>query len=83
MKMVFKEATAAVTAATYELKADKVVFITNDDSTNDLQMSFDGTNYFTVKAGESFTDFGNVRVHTISYKSSASTVAFRIWGLQD
>lgn len=83
MRVVMKEATAAVTAATYELKADKVIFIANDDTTNNLQVSFDGTNYFTVKAGESFTDFGEVRVHTVSYKSSASTVAFRIWGLKD
>jgi hypothetical protein len=86
-KLVTKNATATVTEASYELLADAIKFIANDDTTNDLYISLngsiaDGNDYMIVKAGETFSNFDEVPSHTIYYKASASTVAFRVVGIQ-
>lgn len=86
-KIVTKNATATVTEASYALKADSIKFIANDDGTNDLYISFvgsiaDGNDYIVVKAGETFSNFDEIPAHTIYYKASASTVAFRVIGVQ-
>lgn len=86
-KLVTKNATASVTEASYEIKADKIKFVANDDTTNDLYISFNGSiasgnDYVVVKAGETFSNFDEIQAHTIYYKASASTVAFRVIGLQ-
>ena len=83
-----KNATATTTEASVDLKVDKIKFIANDDSTNDLYIALDesianGEDYIIVKAGETFTNFDDLNCRTLYYKASAATVAFRFVGTRE
>lgn len=80
--------TATTTEQTTDVKVDKIKFIANDDSTNDLYLAFDGSTAtanekIVVKPGESFANFDDISCFTLAYESSASTVAFRVIGTQE
>jgi len=77
-------ATAAVTPASVtpfaQGNAKKIVFIANDDATNNLWVSLDNSttesNYLVVLPGEAITDI-EIEFNVFWYRSSAATVAFR------
>ena len=78
-------ATAAVTPVEVvpftQGDAKKINFVANDDATNDLWISLDNStteaNYLVVKPGEALVDI-EIPFHAVWYRSSASTVAFRM-----
>jgi len=59
----------------------KINFVINDDTTNNLWISLDNStteaNYIVVKPGEALVDI-ELPFHAVWYRSSASTVAFRM-----
>ncbi len=77
-------ATAAVTPVSVtpftKGNAKKIVFIANDDATNNLWISLDDSttesNYFVVLPGEALVDI-EIEFNALWYRSSAATVAFR------
>lgn len=80
------DTTATTTAQIKDFDARFIAYIKNDDTTNKLYISFEGDvaeNYITVlpnEALENLSDF--INPNKIYYKSSASTVAFRILGIK-
>lgn len=78
------------TATTVEQSFSKVFYqikvLKNDDATNDLLFNFDkpidtvGGDYFVLKAGETIEDWEDIVFGKFYYKSSAATVAFRLYG---
>lgn len=77
---------ATTTEQTTTLKADRIKFIANDDDTNDLYLAFDGSTAtanekIVLKPGETMSNLDEINCYTLAYESSASTVAFRVVGV--
>lgn len=64
---------------------DRIVYIINDDSTNDIIVNLDATvdqgGAFTVKAGEIVNDLIGVSCDYIALQSVGGPVAYRIVGI--
>lgn len=83
----FLTSSLSVTSAVMEVdfpQVTKFITITNNGTTNDLQFGFsenglNGTNYATLKAGDSYT--GELKVTKIFLKSASGTTASIIAGL--
>lgn len=80
--------TATVTEQSAVIRIDEVTFIANDNaSTGDLYLSFEnsiasGEDYMVIKAGETFSNLNHLKCHTLWFKASADTVAFRLVGMK-
>ena len=79
--------TATTSPQTFSAKCNSIVYISNDDETNILYVSFAGDvadKYIAVLPAEKLTCFPEgLDVFTLTYKSAASTVNFRFLGLRN
>lgn len=79
-------ATASTTEVSVNFGVEHIVFIANDDATNNLLINFDDNdttagNVIVLKPNEVLNNL-NREVRKVHYKSSASTVAFRVLGIK-
>jgi len=76
--------TATTVEGSSQIIMSSISLLKNDDQTNDLYINFDANttsaNTICLKAGESIEDW-DVQVSTVYYRASASTINFRLIGL--